>query len=314
MHGASSYDAIYFEDDPLGPAESPPVLRFKTVTGGYFETMRQALVAGRLITRADVDDRLAVAMVSRRLATERWGSAEAAIGQRIAWGVADGPVWSEIIGVVQDEHDDGVDQPAPGVTYWPVATINPRFPESIFVRRVMSFAVRTTRASPTSLAGDVRQVVASINTNLAVSGVGTLQDILDRSMARTSFTMVLLLISATAALALGLVGIYGVVSYVVSLRTREIGVRIALGADARSVSRMVLRQGAALSLAGVAVGLAAAAGLTRLMSSLLFGVGPTDPLTFGLVAIGLVGISLVASYLPARRVSRTDPVVALRSE
>jgi ABC-type antimicrobial peptide transport system permease subunit len=157
-------------------------------------------------------------------------------------------------------------------------------------------------------------VVRAVHASLALADMGTLDRLLARSMARTSFTMVMLLVSAGVALALGLVGIYGVVSYVVSQRTREIGVRIALGAERADVQRMVVRHGFVLGIVGVAVGLAAAGGLTRLMSALLYGVAATDPLTFASVSVLLTAVTLIASYLPARRASRTDPLVALRAE
>ncbi len=178
----------------------------------------------------------------------------------------------------------------------------------------MSFAVRTARPDPMSLLPEVQAAVGGVNPNLPVANVRTLDQILAQSMARTSFTLVMLAIAAAVALALGLVGIYGVISYVVSQRTREIGVRMALGADRRDVSRMVLRQGLILAVVGVAVGLVAAVGLTRLMSSLLYGVEATDPVTFGVVAVMLTAVALVASYLPALRASRIDPLEALRFE
>jgi ABC-type antimicrobial peptide transport system permease subunit len=144
--------------------------------------------------------------------------------------------------------------------------------------------------------------------------VRTLDEYVDRSMAQTSFTLIMLGIAAAVALFLGSVGIYGVISYVVSQRTREIGVRMALGAEQRDVSRMVLKQASLLAGGGVVIGLAGAMGLTRLMSSLLFGVSPMDPVTFGSVAVGLAAVALVASYVPARRAAKVDPVVALRFE
>jgi ABC-type antimicrobial peptide transport system permease subunit len=144
--------------------------------------------------------------------------------------------------------------------------------------------------------------------------VRTLDEYVDRSMAQTSFTLIMLGIAAAVALFLGSVGIYGVISYVVSQRTREIGVRMAMGAEQRDVSRMVLKQASLLAGGGVVIGLAGAMGLTRLMSSLLFGVSPMDPVTFGSVAVGLAAVALVASYVPARRAAKVDPVVALRFE
>ncbi len=175
-------------------------------------------------------------------------------------------------------------------------------------------SVRATVAAMASMTSvnEVRAAVATVNPNLPIFVVRTLDDILDRSMARTSFTLVMLAIAAAVALALGLVGIYGVISYVVSQRTREIGVRMAVGAHSRDVRRMVLRQGMILAGIGVAIGLVAAVGLTRLMSSLLYGVEATDPVTFGAVSALLTAVALVASYLPALRASRIDPLEALR--
>lgn len=167
---------------------------------------------------------------------------------------------------------------------------------------------------PMSLLNAAREAVWSVNRNLPLARVRTLDEYVDRSMARTSFTLVMLGISALVALFLGSVGIYGVISYVVSQRTREIGVRMAIGAEAGDVSRMVLKQALMLAGGGVVIGLVGAAGLTRLMSSLLFGVSSMDPVTFGSVALGLSAVALLASYLPARRAAKVDPVVALRFE
>ena len=178
----------------------------------------------------------------------------------------------------------------------------------------MTFAVRTSRLTASGLLPQVQAAIEAVNPNLPLAEVRTLDAILAQSMARTSFTLVMLAIAAAVALALGVVGIYGVISYVVSQRTREIGVRMALGADRRNVRRMVLRQGVILAGIGVVIGLVAAVGLTRFMSSLLYGVEATDPVTFAAVAALLTAVALVASYLPAVRASRTDPLVALRCE
>jgi ABC-type antimicrobial peptide transport system permease subunit len=161
---------------------------------------------------------------------------------------------------------------------------------------------------------EVREAIWGVNRNLPLANVRTLAEVLSGSMARTSFSLIMLAIAAGVALILGSIGIYGVISYVVSQRTRELGVRLALGAEAGDVRRMVLKQGFLLAGAGVVIGLVAAVGLTRLMGALLYGVDPIDPLTFGTVAISLTGVALLASYVPARRASRVDPVVAIRFE
>ena len=208
--------------------------------------------------------------------------------------------------------DDGVSQDAPAVVFWPLAMY--RGDDGLRVQRSMAFAVRTGRPSASSLLPDARKAVWAANPNLPLANVRTLDELLDRSLAQTSFTLVMLMIAAAVALTLGVVGIYGVISYIVSQRTREIGVRMALGAAGPDVTRMVLRQGMMLAGSGVGVGLVAAIGLTRLMSSLLYGVEATDPVTFGTVALMLSAVALVASYMPALRASRTDPAEALRSE
>ena len=167
---------------------------------------------------------------------------------------------------------------------------------------------------PTLLLPQIREAVWSVNPNLPVARVATLEELVADSMGRTSFTLVMLAIAAGVALFLGSVGIYGVISYIVAQRTREIGVRMAMGAERSDVSGMVLRQALGLSAAGVLIGLVAAAGLTRLMASLLYGVSPMDPITLGSVSVALASVAVLASWLPARRAASVDPVVALRSE
>ncbi len=305
MAGNAYISSLLVEDFPFNRDQSSPARRFKWITGGYFETMQNPLLAGRTIEWSDIHEGARVAMVTANFAEEHWGSPGAAVGERIMPGID--PAWREIVGVVGNVHDAGVSEAASPVIFWPLAVTD-------FVRRGMAFAIRTSRPAATSLVPEVRAAVWAVNANLPLANVRTLDEILDRSMARTSFTLVMLAIAAAVALALGVVGIYGVISYIVSQRTREIGVRMAVGADGRDVRRMVLRQSMILAGIGVVIGLGAAVGLTRLMSSLLYGVEATDPLTFGLVAAVVTVVALVASYLPALRASRTDPLEALRFE
>jgi predicted permease len=305
MGGDFGYATLLMvEDFPPQPNDPLTTKRFNWVTGDYFATMQNRVAAGRAIDWADIRAGRAVAMLTANLAEEYWEHPREALGKRIRMPIPGGvSPWFEVVGVVGDVRDNGVSQDAPPVVFLPLATST----------RSLAFAIRTN-LPPASLLPHARAAVGAVNPNLPLANVRTLDDILDRSMARTSFTLVTLTIAAAVALALGLVGLYGVIASIVSQRTHEIGVRMALGATRRDVSRMVLRRGMILAGAGVIVGLVAAVGLTRLMSSLLYGVQPTDPITFAAVATLLLAVAFVASYLPASRASRTDPLVALRFE
>ena len=315
MDGSDSNDGVQVEEFPVDGDQIPPIRRLKYVGGGYFDTMGNPLVAGRTITWADVEDRSLVAMVTESFVSDYWDSPADAIGKRISLfgGDLGSTEWREIVGVVGDVHDDGMSQDAVTVIFWPQVVSN-WWGEDLYTPQSMGYAVRTESGDPNALLPQIREAVWSVNPNLPVARVATLAEFVDRSMARTSFTLVMLAIAAGVALFLGAVGIYGVISYVVSQRTREIGVRMALGAEQTDVRQMVLKQGATLAAGGVTVGVVAAAGLTRLMASLLYGVDPIDLPTFGAVALALALIALTASYLPARRASSVEPVVALRFE
>jgi predicted permease len=315
MDGWDSNDAVETESNPVEGDQIPPIRRFKWIGGGYSETMENDLVAGRTITWADVQDRAKVVMVTENLAQEEWGGPRAALGKRIRQfgGEMGTGTWYEVVGVVGDIYDEGVDQEPTATVYWP-QVVTDFWSNPLFTQRSMAYAVRVAGGSPTALLPQLRDAVWSVNPNLPLARVRTLDEIVAESMARTSFTLVLLGIAAAVALFLGSVGIYGVISYIVSQRTREIGVRMALGAERSDVRGMVLKQAGRLALGGVLLGLVAAAGITRLMSSLLFGVSPMDPATFGSVAVALSLVALLASWIPARRASRTDPVVSLRFE
>lgn len=313
MDGTDSNDALESETNPVVGDQLPPIRRYKYVGGDYWETMGNRMVAGRPITWADVDDRAAVVVVTENLARQEWGDPAAAIGKRVRnFGPPGSPrPWFEVVGVVADERDDGVGRDPVATVYWPQVAQD-LYGAGVTTQRSLGYAVRVAAGSPEALLPAIREAVWSVNPNLPLARVATLEELAADSMAQTSFTLILLAIAAGVALFLGAVGIYGVLSYVVSQRTREIGVRLAVGAQVGDVRSMVLRQAAALAGLGVGVGLIAAAGLTRLMASLLYGVSPMDPATFGSVALLLSAIALVASWIPAWRASRVDPVVALR--
>jgi predicted lysophospholipase L1 biosynthesis ABC-type transport system permease subunit len=252
-----------------------------------------------------------VALVSENLARELWGSAAAAIGKRIH-ETPKGKL-REIVGVVSDERDDGVNQPAPTVAFWPLM-MDDFAGNKPFVQRGGAFMIRSSRTGSSGFVQDVSRAVWSINPDLPLAYVRTMREVYDKSLARTSFALVMLALAGAMALLLGLVGIYGVISYSVSQRRREIGIRMALGSPQTDVTRLFLREGLRLSAIGVACGLAAAAASTRLMSSLLFHVSPLAPLTYIGVAGALVAAAALASFLPALRATRIDPVDALRAE
>jgi putative ABC transport system permease protein len=306
------WDAVRAEGKTYSRDEVPPLRLFKSVSPRLFETSGTRLASGRDFTWTDLYDRRPVVMVSENLAREVWGTAAAAIGKRLR--TLDVAPWREVIGVVQDVYDNGVNEPAPTTVYWPSFKESSYRVGQITVERTVTFAIRSRLAGTESLLSQVREAVWSANASLSLASERTMQDIYDQSMARTSFTLVILAIAGGMALALGVIGIYGVISYAVSQRTREIGIRLALGAQRGELKRMFVRNGLVLTGAGMAIGLLAAVALTRLMSSLLFGVSPLDPPTYVVVPILLVGATVVASYLPARRAAAVDPVEALKAE
>jgi hypothetical protein len=250
-------------------------------------------------------------MISENLAREYWGEPANALGKQIQVSTKDD--WREIVGVAGDVHDDGVNKKPPTCVYWPL--LQAKFEsDDISVRRDVAFIIRTPRAGSEAFLKDVRQAVWSADANLPLADVHTFDYFYKRSMARTSFTLIMLGVAGSMALLLGVVGIYGVIAYSVSQRTREIGIRMALGAQQPTVTGMFVRHGLLLTGVGVASGLVAAVLLMRLMSTLLFNVNPVDPVTYSMVSLGLVATAWLASYLPSRRAATVDPVEALRAE
>ena len=307
-----SNDALLLEDYPLEPGALPEVVRTVYADPGYFRTLGIPLLGGRAFEPDDYRTPRRVAVVSASMARHYWPEG-GAIGHRIAPGLGEDQRsdWYTVVGVVGDVHDTALDEPADEIVYYPTTSIDAA--RDTFAIRTRTLAVRSAGA-PLTLAPAVREAVWSLDANLPVVNLRTTGMIVSRSMSRMTFTMVLLGIAALVALLLGTVGLYGVVSYVVSQRTREIGVRMAIGARPDDVRRMVVRQGLVVSGLGAAVGLGAAFALTRVMSALLFGVSATDPVIFAAVPIVLIATAAGAAYVPARRASRVDPMEALRHE
>jgi hypothetical protein len=273
--------------------------------------MGNRLVAGRDLTWSDTYEKHKVVLVSENLARELWQTPQNAIGKRVRDNLK--APWRDVVGVVSDERGDGLDKKAPTTVIWPV--LMDQFPgDEVSVRRGVAYVIRSPRTGSAGFVNDVSRAVWSVNPNLPLAGMRTLQEIYDRSLARTSFTLVMLALAGGMALLLGIAGIYGVMSYSVSQRTREIGIRVALGAQSEQVVRMFVSHGARLATIGIVFGLLAAAGLTRFLSTLLFDVTPSDPLTYIIVCAGLIGAAVIASYVPALRATSVDPVEALRAE
>lgn len=304
-----NWDDLFFQDKTYKTGEAPLRL-YNYVSPGYFRTAGTNIVAGRDFTWAETYGLRPVGILSENLARECCGSAQAAIGKRFR--EYDSMPWHEVIGVVQDVRMNGVGDPAPAVAYWPILSSD--LPSYYNATRAVTFAVRSTRAGAPEFIGEVQRAVWSVNASVPVANVRTMADIYGESMARTSFTLVMLTIAGSMALALGLLGIYGVISYAVSQRTREIGIRLALGAQRASLRWMFVRSALVLTGAGIAMGLAAAALLVQLMKTLLFGIHPLDPFTFATVPLALVAAAVLASYLPTARAAAVNPVDALKAE
>ena len=289
----------------------PPLRLFNYVSPGYFGTLGTRIVAGRDFTWSDIYSFHQSVMVSENFARENWGSAAAGVGKRVRQFSS--MPWQVVIGVVQDVRHNGVDEKAPAIIYWPAMINSPYTPKpTIDPPRAVSFAIRSNRAGNQSLVAEIQRAVWSINGNLPVANPSTLQELYSKSMERTSFTLAMLVIAGSMALSLGIIGIYGVISYAVSQRTREMGIRLALGAPKRELKWMFVRSALTLTGIGVGVGTVAAGALTQSMKSLLFGISPLDPITYLVVPLVLAVAAVLASYLPAHRAASINPVEALR--
>jgi predicted permease len=295
------------------PLPKTPLVVNDLVMPGYFETMGIHLVAGRTFDAHDAVGAPHVAIVDEQFA-ERYFPGENAIGRRLKWGSASSPdPWMTIIGVVRTVKAQSMDEQSVPETYFPVLQFANDSNVANMATRGMRYVVRTT-GDPLAVAGAVRHVVHTMDAALPITHMETAERLIAQSMASRRFDMLLLAAFAALALVLAAAGIYGLIAYSVAQRQRELGVRMAIGATSGGVVRLVLREGAWTTALGAAFGLIGAAALTRVMRSLLFGVGALDVVTFVGATGLLVVIALVASWLPARRAARVDPVIAMRGE
>jgi predicted permease len=308
-----SNNGVWVEDHPVKDG-LPTIHPTAEVSQDYFKALGIPLIEGRTF-RDNGSDRPSHEMVVAQSFAKHFWPNESPIGKRAKSG---GPnaAWATIVGVVGDVHDEALTRPVDEIVYLPVVnTIQPMpgMRDTVVSSNTFTLAIRTA-GDPSAVLPAVRRAIWSIDRNLPLVNVRPLSVVVSSAMARTTFTLIMIGAAAGIALLLGAIGIYGVISYMVSLRTREIGVRMALGAQADQVRRMVVRQGLVLAVIGAGIGLGGALALSRLISSLLYGVAPYDPLTLGTVTLALLAVSALASWLPAARAARIDPVEALRAE
>jgi predicted permease len=299
--------ALLLEDKAPAGEATPPLRPLRFASPGFFATFGTPLIAGRTLDWPDNEEGRHSALVSESLARAEWGSAGAALGKRIRPLPTD--PWAEIVGVVGDIRGSGLDQPAPQTFY-----LSQNYSLAQYMTRKVEFVLRSARVGTPGFIEDVQRTIWSVNGSLPLADVRSMGDVYQRSLARTSLTLLLLSITASMALLLGVIGIYGVISYSLAQRTQEIGVRVALGAPSAALRRLVLGQVAFWVGTGLAIGLVGAAALTRFMTTALFGVSALDPTTYVAVCALLVCAGLAAAYLPARRATQVDPMEALRAE
>jgi putative ABC transport system permease protein len=310
-------NTLFVDGRPFPTGSLPPGVSFRAVAGDYFAATGIRLLRGRGITRQDIDHNEPVAVVNQALVRAYFQDQhQDPIGQRIASSRPNGLIWLTIVGIASDTPSRTLVEPSPmPAVYMPMSSARgPEMPVTTLIGpsiTVMSYVLRTT-TPPHSLVPSVRRVIHDVDADLPIVQVRTLEDMLDRASAYMAFTMQLIAIAAGVALLLGVIGIYGVMSYIVSQRTNEIGIRLALGADPGRVARAVVWQGAVVALAGIAVGVATALMTGRLLESLLYGISPRDPLVFATMTIALFAVALLACWIPARRAASIDPNQALR--
>jgi putative ABC transport system permease protein len=299
---------VIFPSDP----EKIQSVQLRVISPDYFQVMKIGVQEGRAFDARDSAGGQPVALVNQAFVARYFDGMDA-MSRQLSVGRGAGDPARQVIGVVADAKQQGLDRPAPATVFVPIEQVPDKVMAIVRTFTAAHFVVRTSVWS-TGLSAEIKREIAALDPTLALSEIYSMEEIAARSIATQRFNMMLVGLFAALGIVLAAVGIYGVTSYTVAQRTKEIGLRIALGAQSHNVVRLVLRQGLGVTLLGTAIGLAGAYGLTRLIRSMLFGVSETDPLTFGLIAFVLILVALVACYLPARRATRVDPMVALRYE
>lgn len=301
-------------EDHFVAGQTPPNRIVKRVSPGLFRTLGTRLLAGRDFHWEDLAKRRLVAVVSENMARENWAEPSAALGKHLRPGAL-GDTWYEVIGVVENVHEDGMNKPAPATVYFRNGLYDATRPgEPPIIRRGLTLAVRSARAGNENFLRELAAALHSVDASLPLAQTRTLDDLYRQSMARTSFTLVLLGIAGIMALALSVIGVYGVLAYAVGQRRREVSIRVALGAQSSQVIGLFLRRGVLLATAGLTGGLAIAIALSRWVSSLLFGVTALDPATYAAAATGVAAAALIAVYIPARKAAAVPPAESLRSD
>ncbi|MGH9519085.1 MAG: FtsX-like permease family protein, partial [Terriglobales bacterium] len=309
MQYSADWDIVVRRGDTFTAQSSPPAREFTFISPGFLGTAGIRLEAGRDFSWNDIYAKRPYVVISAGLARDFWGNPQSALGKELS---ASGPgQWNQVIGVAADVRSDGVGKPAPETVYWPALGAN-LWGSGVFAQNPVTVVLRTPRAGSAALLTSMQQAVSRVDPDLPIYTVGTLQGLEAGKLARQTFTMAMLTLAGGMALALGLVGLYGVIAYDVERRRREVGIRMALGADRGSVLWMFVRQGLKLAVVGGAAGLVAAALATQGLRTMLFGVAPLDAITFAGAAALLLLTVAAASYFPARRASGVDAARVLR--
>jgi predicted permease len=308
LWGFGAVDPLMVEGEPVDPGEIPQLVEMRAATPGYFEALSIPLRAGRFLEQRDVDAQTGAVLVSQGV-VESFFEGEDPLTRRVSQGIPlDRDPWSQVVGVVGDVHNATLTDEPIGAVYYPLVQGEGVGKE--WLTQSMGYVVKTS-VPPSSVVQPIRAQLGEMDAAIPLANLRTMEDRVRSARAPMAFTMLMLAIAAGVGLLLGAIGLYGVISYVTAQRTQEIGVRIALGAEAGTVRGMILRQGMAVTAGGLAVGLMGAYALSRFMGALLFQVDADDPITFGSVALVLLLVSLTATWIPASRAATTDPVRAL---